>query len=148
MQFLSSVSNPSRCMHIVCSCMFPSLSFGSLVLVASGIPTRLRSTSAIDLSAVRRAKAQASYATLANLSRGSGASLRKFFNYYYLSFFPQECFFFLNFKCACDFLAWFFFALGWIVFQVFSLITFCSIIFVISNFDFGNKLDEFVMLIL
>ncbi|KAG8195475.1 hypothetical protein JTE90_010784 [Oedothorax gibbosus] len=42
---------------------------------SSGIPTRLRSTSAIDLSAVRRAKAQASYATLANLSRGSGASL-------------------------------------------------------------------------
>ncbi|KAF8778914.1 CLIP-associating protein 1 like protein [Argiope bruennichi] len=42
---------------------------------SSGIPTRLRSTSAIDLSAVRRAKARASYSTIANLARGSGASL-------------------------------------------------------------------------
>ncbi|XP_054708100.1 CLIP-associating protein 1-like [Uloborus diversus] len=42
---------------------------------SSGIPTRLRSTSAIDLSAVRRAKARASNSVVANLSRGSGASL-------------------------------------------------------------------------
>ncbi|XP_035227024.1 CLIP-associating protein 2-like isoform X4 [Stegodyphus dumicola] len=42
---------------------------------SSGIPTRLRSTSAIDLSAVRRAKARAAYSTVANLTRGSGASL-------------------------------------------------------------------------
>lgn len=42
---------------------------------ASGIPKQMRSTSAIDLSAVRRAKARATFSTAASLSRGSGASL-------------------------------------------------------------------------
>lgn len=78
------------CMYYLFFCFFPffiifycfwlyflKLFLFLLTYTASGIPTRLRSTSAIDLSAVRRAKARASYSTVANLQRGSGASLRK-----------------------------------------------------------------------
>lgn len=61
-----------------------------LTYTASGIPTRLRSTSAIDLSAVRRAKARASYSTVANLQRGSGASLRKLLKLLFIYLFDSK----------------------------------------------------------